>query len=256
MHDETTYSYRQHFVNALIEQGVLHSLVLKQAFFAVPRDAFIESYYEQEGTSLVWTRIEAPGTNASKEQKDGWYRTIYSDRALVTQIDEQGRPISSSSMPSVMAMTLEALSIERGHRLLEIGSGTGYNAALLALVAGENQLVTTIEIDPELAFIAKLRLDHMEGPGINVIAGDGLHLSGDTLYVGLAYRHRGSMHWHLEDSWSWTCVEILQVDWCSFRKTLTGAQLAIFFPKRMLSLCLCVHTMDHSRVQPLNSTDQ
>lgn len=182
MHDEHTYWYRQHFVNALIEQGVLNSTVLKQAFFVVPRDAFVDYYFEQEGTSLVWKRIEAPGTNASKELKDIWYRTIYSDRALVTQIDEQGRPISSSSMPSVMAMMIEALSVERGHRLLEIGSGTGYNAALLALVAGENHLVTTIEIDPELASNAKQRLDQMMGPGINVIAGDGLHLSGDTIY--------------------------------------------------------------------------
>jgi protein-L-isoaspartate O-methyltransferase len=182
MHDENTYWYRQHFVNALIEQGVLHSPMLKQAFFVVPRDAFIDYYFEQHGTSLVWTRIKAPGKNASKEQKDLWYRTIYSDRALVTQLDEQGRPISSSSMPSVMAMMIEALFVERGHRLLEIGTGTGYNAALLALVAGENHLVTTIEIDPALASNAKRRLDHMMGPRIHVITGDGLHLSSDTRY--------------------------------------------------------------------------
>jgi protein-L-isoaspartate O-methyltransferase len=183
MYDEATYSYRQHFVNALIEQGVLHSPVLKQAFFVVPRDAFIEYYYEQEGSSLVWKRIEAPGTNASKEQKDIWYRTIYSDRALVTQIDAQGWPSSSSSMPSVMAMMLETLNVQPHEPLLEIGTGTGYNCALLAHLTKETSVITSLEVDPDLAEKAQHRLNAVLGKGVRVCTCDALQLAaGEATY--------------------------------------------------------------------------
>jgi protein-L-isoaspartate O-methyltransferase len=175
--------YRRYFVNALIERGILRSPALKQAFFMVPRDAFIEYYYEQEGSSLVWTRIEAPGIDASQEQQDVWYRTIYSDKALVTQIDEQGMPSSSSSMPSVMVMMLEALNIQPYEPILEIGTGTGYNCALLAYLARETSAITSLEVDAELAEKAQRRLNAVLGKGGHVCACDALQLvAGETTY--------------------------------------------------------------------------
>jgi protein-L-isoaspartate(D-aspartate) O-methyltransferase len=56
---------------------------------------------------------------------------VYADDAVVTR-DEGGVPTSSSSQPSLMARMLEQLDVRAGDRVLEVGTGTGYNAALLA----------------------------------------------------------------------------------------------------------------------------
>src|ERR1044072_8595046 len=56
----------------------------------------------------------------------------YRDEPIVTKRDEEGRPISSSSQPAIMGIMLDQLDVRPGHRVLEIGAGTGYNAALLA----------------------------------------------------------------------------------------------------------------------------
>src|SRR5262249_1692926 len=91
-------------------------------------------------------------------------RIIYSDRALITHVspgrrDEPVTPISSSSQPSLMAQMLEDLSLAHGQRVLEIGAGTGYNAALLAHVVGPGR-VTSIDVDRNVLSEA---WDHLRG---------------------------------------------------------------------------------------------
>jgi protein-L-isoaspartate O-methyltransferase len=87
---------------------------------------------------------------------------------LVTQLDGEparwdqakvagethGVPTSSSSMPGIMAVMLEALQVSDGHRVLEIGTGTGYNAALLCHRLGA-PLVSTVDIDASLTETAR-----------------------------------------------------------------------------------------------------
>jgi protein-L-isoaspartate(D-aspartate) O-methyltransferase len=67
----------------------------------------------------------------------------YNDRALITHLSPADTPtgqvpvpVSSSSQPSLMAQMLEDLHLTRGARVLEVGAGTGYNAALMACLAG------------------------------------------------------------------------------------------------------------------------
>ena len=55
----------------------------------------------------------------------------YLDDAIVTKRDAEGQPISSSSQPAIMAIMLDQLNLAPGFRVLEIGAGTGYNAALI-----------------------------------------------------------------------------------------------------------------------------
>ncbi len=83
----------------------------------------------------------------------------YTDDAIVTQ-DEGGVPTSSSSQPSLMARMLEQLELEPGDRVLEIGAGTGYNAALMAVLGAA---VTTVELQPEVAAAAR---EHLAAAGI------------------------------------------------------------------------------------------
>ncbi|MEP6694238.1 MAG: rRNA adenine N-6-methyltransferase family protein [Chloroflexota bacterium] len=82
---------------------------------------------------------------------------VYGGNAIPTKYDEQGNPISSSSEVAIMALMLDALRLEQGQRVLEIGAGTGYNAALLAELVGVDKVVT-VELDPEFADEARAHL--------------------------------------------------------------------------------------------------
>jgi len=97
----------------------------------------------------------------------------YRDDAIVTKRDEAGQPISSSSQPAIMAIMLDQLNLAPGHRVLEIGAGTGYNAALISHIVGPSGQVTSVDIDPELVAAAR---EHLTGAGfgdVTVVVADG-----------------------------------------------------------------------------------
>jgi protein-L-isoaspartate(D-aspartate) O-methyltransferase len=157
---EEEFTHCAHLVDA-IERIVPLSTPVRQAFLAVPRRTFVPSYYIQHGRQLKWTRQDAG-------------EGVYEDKALVTQLDSMGMPSSSSTMPSVMAVMLEALDVQSGQRILEIGTGTGYNAALLSYLVGDPSLVTSIEIDDQLAEQAIQALELAGCTGMAVHVGNGL----------------------------------------------------------------------------------
>ena len=72
--------------------------------------------------------------------------------------------------PKVEARLLQELGVQRHERVLEIGAGSGYMAALLAHRA---QHVTTLEIDPELAMLATENLRKAWVMNASVIGADG-----------------------------------------------------------------------------------
>ena len=74
------------------------------------------------------------------------------------------------SQPFIVAVMTEALAVEPGHRVLEIGTGSGYQAAVLSHLASE---VYTVEIVPELAESASQRLAALGYDNVHVLAGDG-----------------------------------------------------------------------------------
>ena len=129
-----------------------------QAFAQVDRALFVQAYYQHDGAT--WT-LEPAG------------HTVYEDKALVTQVIND-LPTSSSSQPSIMALMLDALDIQPGQRVLEIGTGTGYTAALLAVLVGEQGQVVTVDIDETLSCSAT---EHLERAGyanrVRTLWGDG-----------------------------------------------------------------------------------
>src|SRR5215472_9060485 len=75
----------------------------------------------------------------------------YLDDAIVTKRDADGQPISSSSQPAIMAIMLDQLTLASGHRVLEIGAGTGYNAALMQHIIGSAGTVVSVDIEADVA---------------------------------------------------------------------------------------------------------
>ncbi|MGH3885109.1 MAG: methyltransferase domain-containing protein [Pseudonocardiaceae bacterium] len=141
----------------------------RSALETVPRHVFVPRFYDGDH-QLV--------DGADPAQHDCWLSAVYSDIPLVTQITRVPDTdldlfTSSSSMPSLMVDMLELLSVADGHRVLEIGTGTGYNAALLSHRLGAAN-VTSIDLDPSLVTDARERLASI-GYRPHLVAGDGAH---------------------------------------------------------------------------------
>ncbi|MDQ3641332.1 MAG: methyltransferase domain-containing protein [Actinomycetota bacterium] len=98
---------------------------------------------------------------------------VYADVAVVTHRRPDGVPVSSSSQPAIVARMLQQLGVLPGHRVLEIGAGTGYNAALLGQLVGTRGTVTTIDVDPEICAAAERHLQVAGASNVSVVRGDG-----------------------------------------------------------------------------------
>jgi protein-L-isoaspartate(D-aspartate) O-methyltransferase len=131
---------------------------------AVPRQWFIpDTVWRPEDRQLVPLR--------RAEDPRGWLALAAGERPVITQVIG-GRITSSASMPKLVADMLDQLDPRVGHRVLEIGTGTGWNAALLAHLLGAEH-VTSIEIDPDIAARARQALaDHGYGK-VTAVVGDG-----------------------------------------------------------------------------------
>ncbi|MGW2301143.1 methyltransferase, FxLD system [Streptomyces sp. NPDC001809] len=99
----------------------------------------------------------------------------YVDEAVSIKENPDGPlPLSLASVPSTVAMMLAQLDAQPGDRILEIGAGTGYNAALLAEIVGDGGAVTTVDIDSDAALHARHRLNAAGYERVTVIERDGL----------------------------------------------------------------------------------
>ncbi|OAL11178.1 protein-L-isoaspartate(D-aspartate) O-methyltransferase [Streptomyces noursei] len=144
------------------------------SFAAVPRSAFLPD--------LIWPFDMVTGRSVGvsrEEEPEAWYGYADADVPIVTQWDDgehSGRTAgrvatSSASMPSVVFRMLQSLAVQPGNQVLEIGAGTGWNAALLAhRLRTEN--VVTIEVDEAVAATARGALERFGLP-VEVVHGDG-----------------------------------------------------------------------------------
>ena len=160
--DATTKSanLRAALADELADTGDLRTHAWRKAFLATPRHAFLSSFHQQTLTGVVEVTEESPD----------WLHTVYSDASLVIQVTD-GLPTSSSTMPGLMMRMLEALGVRDGMNVLEVGTGTGYNTALLCARLADHR-VTTIDVDPTLTAPARERLAGL-GMYPQVVTGDG-----------------------------------------------------------------------------------
>ena len=137
---------RQALVNALKRKGDLGDTALEAAFLAVPRHFFLP---------------DVPLDRA------------YADEAVPVKRDADGSVLSSASQPSMIALMLRQLRLRPGDNVLEIGAGTGYNAAVMQHMVGSEGTVTSVEIDPQIAKQARLNLQRAGMSEVNIVDADG-----------------------------------------------------------------------------------
>ncbi|MBL8134915.1 MAG: methyltransferase domain-containing protein, partial [Anaerolineae bacterium] len=85
-----------------------------------------------------------------------------------------GTVTSSASQPTCVAMMLQQLQLRPGDNVLEIGAGSGYSAAIMQHIVGDQGHVTSVEVDPEVAEIARSNLQRAAMTSVNIVQGDGL----------------------------------------------------------------------------------
>ncbi|MGH3914484.1 MAG: methyltransferase domain-containing protein [Pseudonocardiaceae bacterium] len=143
----------------------------RDTFLAVPREQFIPAQiWASDGKRDVPLDYDS--------HPDRWRAAVYGNTTLVTQFDEGAttwptvgrRATSSASDPDVVVEMLDCLDVCSGHRVLELGTGTGYSTALLARQVGAAG-VTTVEIDPGVADAAKAALQ-AHGYPVTTVVGD------------------------------------------------------------------------------------
>ena len=149
---------RERLVLRLCTEGYIKSDAVKQAFLTIPREAFLPEFLGKY--SYVDTPLDIGN----------------------------GQTISA---PHMVAIMCEALDIKKGQKILEIGTGSGYHAALVAHLVGETGQVYTIERYRDLATKAKQNLQKIKCPNVVVEVGDGScglpqHQPYDRIYVTCA----------------------------------------------------------------------
>ncbi|WP_405583544.1 methyltransferase, FxLD system [Streptomyces sp. NBC_01190] len=136
--------------NALVDQirayGYARSPTVENALRTVPRHLFVP--------------------DASLED-------AYANSPVNIKYDTDGTSISCASQPGVVALMLDQLDARPGERILELGAGTGYNAALLAHLVGDSGHVTTIDVDDDLVEGARTHLATAGFSNVEVLTRDG-----------------------------------------------------------------------------------
>ncbi|MCI0383806.1 methyltransferase, FxLD system [Streptomyces sp. CNQ085] len=104
---------------------------------------------------------------------DASLEDAYANAPVHIKYDTDGTSISCASQPGVVALMLDQLGVQPGERILELGAGTGYNAALLAHLVGENGHVTTLDVDDDLVEGARAYLAAAGITNVEAVTRDG-----------------------------------------------------------------------------------
>ena len=142
-----TQALRDGLVTELKAEGYVRSGAVEAALRSVPRHLFIP-----------WRNPE-----------DAYRGT---EGAMVDP-DTTPETCSTVSQPIAVAMMLEGFDVKPGMRVLEIGAGSGYNAALLAHLIGEHGHIVTVDVEDFLVEKARKQLAAAGFERVEVVCGDG-----------------------------------------------------------------------------------
>lgn len=136
---------RERLIGILKANDALHDVAVERALRTVPRHLFLPDVPLEQAYADIAVATHWEGTIA----------------------------VSSASQPAIVAIMLEQLQLGEDMNVLEIGAGTGYNAALMAELVGPLGHVTTVDIDAEIVAEAREHLNAAGYPQVRAIAADG-----------------------------------------------------------------------------------
>lgn len=130
---------RQKLIGYWVSSGIVKDKKVIEAFKKIPREQFIKDNAEE----------------------------AYADCPLSIG---KGQTISQ---PTTVVVMTQALELEEGHKVLEIGSGSGYQAAIISKIIGKSGKIISTEIVPELADFAKENIRKLKLKNVEIIWHDG-----------------------------------------------------------------------------------
>src|SRR5829696_10458389 len=139
-------------------------MALTMTDFAAEREAMIERHLERRGITekpIVDAFLEVP---REEFVAPNYAHLAYGDHPLPI---EAGQTISQ---PYIVALMIQAAGIKSGDKVLEIGAGSGYAAAVISRIAGA---VIAIERQPDLVEVARERMQRLGYDNVEIIEGDG-----------------------------------------------------------------------------------
>ena len=154
-------------VSKLKEKDAIKSIEVEKAFNTVLRHKFIETFY-------LSTDLQQPIINQPDNANPEHLKLIYSNKSIITRISD-GKASSSTSEPFLMAYMLELLALSSNMKVLEIGTGTGYNAALMSEIVGNQNQIVSVDIQEDVIAQTRRLLSNAGYANINIVLGDGFY---------------------------------------------------------------------------------
>ncbi|HEY5039026.1 MAG TPA: methyltransferase domain-containing protein [bacterium] len=142
------------------------------AFYAVPRHQFVKKY-RLWGTTK-WLEITA-------QNLEQHLATLYANQAIALYGQDkdfdstggQGKPSSTISMPGLVLWMLDKLKLQKGHKVLEVGAGSGWNAGLMGHIVGPKGRVVSLDVIPEMVQSARKSIQTLNLNQVEIREGDG-----------------------------------------------------------------------------------
>jgi protein-L-isoaspartate(D-aspartate) O-methyltransferase len=171
--DERAVPFRLRMVEALRRMGVTDRVVL-HAMASIPRHRYVNRFWAAP-TGMPWTPEHVREFVVDGDVADETLRVIYEPSTALATRGPVDVPHATSSLsaPIIVALMLAELHLRPGLRILEIGTGSGYHAALMATLVGDPALVTTLDIDQSVITDTILRIHHLGFDAMTVRCIDG-----------------------------------------------------------------------------------
>lgn len=131
---------KEELIKIWISSGTVKDKKVIEAFRKIPREEFVEE--------------------ARKEESYGDYPLPIGEGQTISQ-------------PTTVAIMTQALELQEGHKVLEVGAGSGYQAALISEIIGPKGKIISTEIVPELAELAKKNVKKLNLKNIEILHHDG-----------------------------------------------------------------------------------
>ena len=136
----------------------------QRAYLETPRHKFVKRY--REWVTKEWREV-------NEENLEEHLAMLYADRTICLFGDSDEDVASTISQPSFVLRMLDMLQIERGHKVFELGTGSGWNAALIGHLVGPEGRVYSLELIPEVARSAAATIKTLGITNVTVVEADG-----------------------------------------------------------------------------------